>query len=1444
MENGPDTIPEKIPLNEKQWDAVRQQHDKGEITFTRGDSTVEQDQKAETAAAPSPDKSAEEKVPETPKKNPFEINIVDIKDLAESQARDRADARMTESKEDRSGNWFKRTANRVWKHNLAKEYYRQKEIKQAREEVYKTGKLFDGDAEAKAAIVERFAAAYDDEQKQELLKEGETISPENEQLNRQIKTLINEHAAKPMSQEVFQEERNRILRQHTSGTGKEGEIYADNLFKVAEEVRKAIEHGQKIEELNLNVNVKLGKAKEALNTKAKQEGVDKFVEWAQNSKLGKYLGNEAVAAGAVYSIATGLFQKTLRSKAAQIATFGGAAAASAAVAGFKESARMERERAQHGREMAKGMKFEKDARRRNEFEKVNYETASAAGSILTLKQSLSALESKQIDPSVVLNDLADIESRIALGEKNKIDLMRYSDPASVERERTDLLLARAKLKTALKKELGEEQFKSMLAEKVSGFSEELTKGDKGIEAQDKAFKKLKRTNIAKQVGKTLLIGTATGLVAQEVGSAFKQEDGFFQGLFKHFKGRQDTLQQDATVLETVRRYVSSETPRMPMGHETLMAIHNPFHGSDYNMRLPEGIKLADHGNGTFDVVRNGQTLVSGVHAFKPNGEIDPELKFALLKHDIVAGNPATVGGSAETAGDYLRDHQGSTHVVHRELHYNNDTRATDYNEAETKWGGVGKVVSHDHFGHVAGTEGTGIDAQGNYVLNIGHMTPEGSFQDQYGQHFSVDAQKAMKEGNLKMIFSLSRDTQGHVFDIKIGPDGNAIIPKDSEIAKLMFENHNGHAVFTGKYAEVSQSMGYRPDGSENVRILSTVVSHGHENVTTPGIPVSRLDVPGVTNTEVPPFIPIVPRTPLEKALDPGKREATKVIGPDKAGEKKAEDKKTEGKPEAANIKKENAGKKEKKADADVMDSIYDKQKGGFSETQEEVAAAKAESYKVSKENMYNPANTIVGYNHIRQDLEKIASLRSQGKSINDIKDTDLLSPYSKQVLSEMKNSPEKNKKSMDTLSAKMAGTLKSSRIGEIRKGIEKDISTGKRKLTDLSDTEYSLYTSTTPKFEIPELSPNAKKVINKEQVTPGIEVAIDRLALKNIQGIEPNEYEKNLALRFPEELKDREDFLKQQESPSVTQENVESSNAPAPENLPIGQSQLEGNGQEAEPVSKLENPVISDIEKIEDLINSGKNISSLKRSDLVSAEAQELYDQVKESKAKGNKLKLLVDQLQNPESSSAPESKEPLALSDEEIWKKYLTYEDTPFAEQILEQEGPKVHAEDGSFNTPTQNSIDQIKRVLESGKEEAFERATAKVLFYNKDVLESLGITPSPYATSRTSGYGGIIEQLYTADHPEHAQPGDSVADPLGWEEKNGESLRALQNVADQLVAEELVSDESTKKAILNRIDNNKPGAARIRQLLSQKASLPKPQLVELGKLVRQNQGIKDIKK
>ncbi len=112
------------------------------------------------------------------------------------------------------------------------------------------------------------------------------------------------------------------------------------------------------------------------------------------------------------------------------------------------------------------------------------------------------------------------------------------------------------------------------------------------------------------------------------------------------------------------------------------------------------------------------------------------------------------------------------------------------NEQMLKWGGVKR---------------TGVDVNGNFVLDIKDMLEE------------KNVQGLMEDGKeVKILFSTGENQQ-EVTSLSVDKNGKLIIPKDSNL----FTAENGKAVFHGKNMEVA-IVDEKIDGPEDVKILATV----------------------------------------------------------------------------------------------------------------------------------------------------------------------------------------------------------------------------------------------------------------------------------------------------------------------------------------------------------------------------------------------------------------------------------------------------------------------------------------------------------------------------------------------------------------------------------------------------------------------------------------------
>ena len=822
-------------------------------------------------------------------KKVFKAAVVDLAKLAEAQARDVADSRMTEDKEDRSKNWLVRTAKRIWKHNLAQEWYRQREIGRIKKEILESGNLYAGETkdttmkdfdDAKKAIVRRFTSEYEEEMlKSKEIKSKEVIT--DQKTKDAIKDLIKQFAAdETMTEAAFIEQQNRILKDSNPDFAKEGAMYANSLFSIVKEIRNSIAHGEKLAEMDFDVEITLGKAEESLNTSAKHNKFEQFIEKTQNSKFGKYLFNEPAAvlvAAGLYSAGSFLFKKALRSNAAKIGTFGLTAGIAGAIAGSKEASRLNRERAQHIRESAKGMEFkDSDMKRRKEMEENRYETKNASLIIQNLENDLAKVSNGNVNEDelrVILANLSDIEARKVIGEKESVDLIAYSRFNKVEEERDKIDHYRAKLKVAIRRgiESGKIEFRQQntFDEHLKKLTGTLSEGLMNeIEQKNKIFKDMKREKVAKVFIKTALIGASVGFIFQEVQAAFSPKtDGVFEGMFKH----EDHLTTKATALEGLRRWITGDSPRLPfgVGHEELLG--------NTHIQLPDGVTLQYNNDGTCNILENGRMVSDHVKLLlDERGNLDDESIKALAKDGIYTSF-AQVGGKVTeqvvtSPEEHISKHPGMLKIFRKEW-MDNDTPThpdpdhpgrmlgADKNELKLEWGAGGKGVEN-----------------GNFVFQVNHMTDDGS----YHEGLSVAAHEEMKKGGLDILLSFTKGTQNMVIPVHIDEFGKAVIDHTSEEGKMLFENNNGQAIFDGAFAEVGHATGIVKDGVQVTDILATHIGTDHaKEIVTDVVKDTvqthvRLDVPADWDWNMPPIIPIIARRPLEK----GEYAKLKEEGPD------------------------------------------------------------------------------------------------------------------------------------------------------------------------------------------------------------------------------------------------------------------------------------------------------------------------------------------------------------------------------------------------------------------------------------------------------------------------------------------------------------------------------------------------------------------------------------
>ncbi|MGH7141462.1 MAG: glycosyltransferase family 9 protein [Minisyncoccia bacterium] len=833
--------------------------------------------------------------PSPPRKRKTAVIVEHGADVT-AAARDVAERRLQNGKEEARGFGLSAIKKRIWDYGLAGRINLGRETGRAKNEIISQKNIFaleeslgerekeKANRKRRQALIERFSSEYEEAIHAEAGEERR-VNEEAGVSSSEIKALISRFALDEIDEDNFIEARNRIVgravtQRDSDNSSKfaRAEVYhTDNLLEIAKEIKAASSHREGVEALVADLDIVIGRAKTGARTEAHLDAIDRIVEKIQTTKLG-LLFNETtlstIVAGALMAA-----ERVGRSRIAAYGTFGASALVGGLILGVREKARLKAERAQNMRERAQGREIEPGSGRREEMEQYRYQTEPARDLINRL--AVDGVDWTNREESArVWQALMDVEARIKLSDRHKIDLISYSAIENIEQERLNLDIARAKAKAAMRAAArrpgslpflrleNPDDFDAVLRDGAVRAGWDLTEGD--VEQKDRLFDKMRRRKVIKATAWGTGIGFLAGLGAQEVGAAiFHNEQGLWQGTGR---GTYEKLPQSTTALEGLKLWISGLLTGEHYGGQMppLHAVALPgVHGS---VKIPEGLSLVPDPNAhlpsgrhVYDLVRADGSRVTGGIEFTHDGSLTHASQELLKKGGLhlqeVVHHISTTKAEEVTrnATQYIGAHRGDFHHIHREFWMDQNSPYHAIKNALKLWWG--------------GEHNTGVDANGNYVFNVSHMTHHGSY---HGTH-ALDAKDAITNRRLKLALSLSDGTQAHVVEVPIDAHGNAIIDPHSKIGSVFFyHDAEGHAVFKGRFAEVIVGEGTRPDGSQNVIPLATFEGHGVGNIhNTIEVP-STTDVPTTTILPPdqqyfiapPPVIPIWGRGPMEKMERP------------------------------------------------------------------------------------------------------------------------------------------------------------------------------------------------------------------------------------------------------------------------------------------------------------------------------------------------------------------------------------------------------------------------------------------------------------------------------------------------------------------------------------------------------------------------------------------------
>ncbi len=625
----------------------------------------------------------------------------------------------------------------------------------------------------------------------------ETVEAFNEEMNRIRASLYGIDTEKPDWQEEWQAIKANVAS-------------LDNYQAIAMYVRAQVEHGESIDNVLKNFRMYDAESREGARTELYRTKMEAAIDRFQHSKIGQFIPPEwaATAAGAL-SWAGGAI---VRSKLVQWGSFGLSAVAAGGLAGVKRSNQMKVDRTLASRDRAMGRMQGRGAELESEsaLQGTTYQMESSSDLISSIDQARQSGDIQQIKKAI-----DEVILRQVISDSRGIDLISYSNPESVEHERTQLLARELELEAAYIAAVREtnpdfdfSDYRSQVLNAVNQIwetgnpadmnsvgdevpAERLMEIRDDILARDRAFNGMRRRQ-------AFTTGLRTAATSVAFSAAFQEVVAFFndniQGVGEALMGRNADAGSKTAVLGLYDRITDLFGVNQTAGATAAEAIAGTTRRVNASHVNDELLKQW-HDQG-YDVHEN-------------YGIVD------VTETKTVSATEAV---------------QGNAHI-HRAGWFDNGTGISDR----------GELALHN--------------SGGNYTYDILHDYTSSNGISVSNQQMLQSAQN----GNLRLMVSPTRGTQMNPFEVTGHLEGSRVVfdvEPNSPVAQML----NSGSFHTAEVFDVSNNMVLATDvGTGTADSLTTTVTRGVEqvvsyDVTTPGIAAPDTGVP-TADIEAPmPFI--------------------------------------------------------------------------------------------------------------------------------------------------------------------------------------------------------------------------------------------------------------------------------------------------------------------------------------------------------------------------------------------------------------------------------------------------------------------------------------------------------------------------------------------------------------------------------------------------------------
>lgn len=787
--------------------------------------------------------------------------------LAKDYARDMADRKMSEGyKETKPMGFFAKLGNgikRIWKYGMFREYYRQKEVAKFNKGIIDKGNLFvdedltsNSQSNLNGAIIERLISIDD---LSEATHQGEKARYLEDPVTKgKVIEIIKSYALGIIGDTEFIDLQKRLseeLKNKNPDIFEDTVIDANNLLETAKGLKIAFEHDKGLKNVDIDLDIIIGNMKAGVRTEQKLSGVDRLVDKMQKTKVGKFV-NETTLASALsifQGIGNSIGSLFLYNKVAAVASLGGTALLSGILGGVRKRNYWDDKRIQHTRDVASGREIDKKDKQRLILERYRVDTLSAPETIKKFDEVLKALKENETKDTIPLDKaseyiglLALVEARINLSDDRLIDLVAYSSPNMVDKERTQLDIKRSSLKKDLRKLAGKKgwtfggtTFDEYYKMHLEANQNKILEDDNGVNQKNKEFSRFKLKEGGKAFVRSAVTGLVIGVAAQEIIAAVNPNQ---QGAIESWFGRIDENATSKTLLKEFTDYVGDRFSGGTFaGHTEVI----DFNSRNRIVPIGEGRELKLGQDGNYDLYNNGKLVSEDIISFEKNGNIIDNTK-VWNEHRIFIDDASinTISPEASkvlvSSNDIAKSNPDMVDVAGKRDWIRNETRGIyDLNESRLN---------------------LDVSKSGDPVIDVSSMTSKGSFD--VGKE--VDLIQAIKDGNAKILVSMSKESSGRVFELPL--TAKQLTIADNSVVSPLFDVVGNKPVFNGGTIEVAVKNGdiwqilSTHEGSNIINNLSvnTRVPEIVRQMSIKVVPEAAKDLPYI----FPPFIPILPDKPL------------------------------------------------------------------------------------------------------------------------------------------------------------------------------------------------------------------------------------------------------------------------------------------------------------------------------------------------------------------------------------------------------------------------------------------------------------------------------------------------------------------------------------------------------------------------------------------------------